>query len=685
MLRSAVLLGLVAAIGMALLYQGTGGQDAVTYLQDSVPYIGADVPQGLGYGGDGIRVAVVDTGVDPTHPDLFGFGPDGKVRGRSFVGQAEVPFDSNGHGTQVAGIIAANGGMQGIAPGSVIYSYKVSHDGDAVSSDLIVKAVRQAIADDVDVINISLGVNRTNRQIDEAVNEATREGIVVVVAAGNDGPGAGTIGSPGINPNAITVGATHNNITSSLVATLEVDGKPFEVIPMVGAAPLKSAISAQVVDGGYGRAADLESGGHEGKIVLAERGSDTEGEVVYFSDKEFNTANAGALALLVYNNVEGLFLGELIHEFVDADYAPRIPTVSMSREDGLKIKDLLEDGAAGTLHIFRNPDFVAHFSSRGPASPFYIKPDIVAPGIFINSTSLGGGYNYTSGTSFATPHVSGAVALLLEKNPTLGPSEIKSIIVTTTDLASDEHGEQFPVEVAGSGRLNVTRAFNAELIIFPTSLAFDIALPGTADTEALRVRTTDPPVGDIGVRISAPDAFDVSHETSGDGVAFTARMVQGVSGEFAGRIFLTHKATEYSIPFVIRTSEGAVTASSDSGTLSLGVDAPGWSFARIYVTDSKTGYTDAVSAVPGRDGQLRVYDPGTYWIEARVTAGDRTYSIYDKIGVTQAAERGATDVLDIGLPYRQMIILAGVTAAVAASGVALSRYRSDSPAAGSSS
>ncbi|CAI8039334.1 Subtilisin [Geodia barretti] len=529
MLRSAVLLGLVAAIGIALLYQGTGGQDAVTYLQDSVPYIGADVPQELGYGGDGIRVAVVDTGVDPTHPDL-------KVRGRSFVGQAEVPFDSNGHGTQVAGIIAANGGMQGIAPGSVIYSYKVSHDGDAVSSDLIVKAVRQAIADDVDVINISLGVNRTNRQIDEAVNEATREGIVVVVAAGNDGPGAGTIGSPGINPNAITVGATHNNITS-----------------------------------------------------------------------------------------------------------------------------------------------------RGPASPFYIKPDIVAPGVFINSTSLGGGYNYTSGTSFATPHVSGAVALLLEKNPTLGPSEIKSIIVTTTDLASDEHGEQFPVEVAGSGRLNVTRAFNAELIIFPTSLAFDIALPGTADTEVLRVRTTDPPVGDIGVRISAPDAFDVSHETSGDGVAFTARMVQGVSGEFAGRIFLTHKATEYSIPFVIRTSEGAITASSDSGTLSLGVDAPGWSFARIYVTDSKTGYTDAVSAVPGRDGQLRVYDPGTYWIEARVTAGDRTYSIYDKIGVTQAAERGATDVLDIGLPYRQMIILAGVTAAVAASGVALSRYRSDSPAADLSS
>ncbi len=93
-----------------------------------------------------------------------------------------------------------------------------------------------------------------------------------------------------------------------------------------------------------------------------------------------------------------------------------------------------------------------------------------------------------------------------------------------------------------------------------------------------------------------------------------------------------------------------------------------------------------MSAVPGRDGQLRVYDPGTYWIEARVTAGDRTYSIYDKIGVTQAAERGATDVLDIApCPIGRWIILAGVTAAVAASGVALSRYRSDSPAADLSS
>ena len=85
----------------------------------------------------------------------------------------------------------------------------------------------------------------------------------------------------------------------------------------------------------------------------------------------------------------------------------------------------------GIIHLFYNPDFIAHFSSRGPVSPFYIKPDIVAPGAYINTTQNNGIYNFTSGTSFAAPHVTGAAALLLQKNPELENHEIKSLLLTT--------------------------------------------------------------------------------------------------------------------------------------------------------------------------------------------------------------------------------------------------------------
>ena len=151
------------------------------------------------------------------------------------------------------------------------------------------------------------------------------------------------------------------------------------------------------------------------QILIVERGSDVEGELLYFSIKEHNAANAGAKALIVYNNKPGIFLGELVHEFMEPGYKPQIPVVSIDREEGLEIKESIKNGNEASMHLFYNPDFVAHFSSRGPVSPFYIKPEIVAPGAYINSTQNNAGYNFTSGTSYAAPHVAGAAALLLQK------------------------------------------------------------------------------------------------------------------------------------------------------------------------------------------------------------------------------------------------------------------------------
>jgi minor extracellular serine protease Vpr len=220
----------IIAIFSIIVLQFNFDNEIEILLDKSGPYVGVNFPNDLGYYGEGIKVAVIDTGVDHLHPDLFGFGPGGKiVGGYNFVEDDKMPVDTNGHGTEVTGIIAADGQLKGIASKASIFAYKVSEDGESVSSDLIVKAVQQAINDDVDIINISLGVNRTNSKIDQIVNKAVENGIVVVTAAGNDGPGFETIGSPGKNSKVITVGATYNNITSSFVATLKVEEKQFQV------------------------------------------------------------------------------------------------------------------------------------------------------------------------------------------------------------------------------------------------------------------------------------------------------------------------------------------------------------------------------------------------------------------------------------------------------------------------
>ncbi len=447
-----------------------------TYIENSVPYVGTEIPRTEGLDGSGIKVAVIDTGVDFDHPDLLGWGSDGKViGGYNFIQPNQLPMDNNGHGTKVAGIIAADGSIFGVAPKAKILAYKVSEDGEGVSSELISGAIEKAIEDEADIINISLGVNRTNSKIDSAVNYALEKGIFVVTAAGNDGPELKTIGSPGRNVESLTVGATYNNMTSSLIATLEIGEKQYTAIPMVGAPKTDEPVTGKIIFGGYGKNSELKNLDVKDSILIVERGSDVEGELLFFSIKEKNAADAGARALIVFNNEPGIFLGELIHEFSGSDYSPQIPVVSIDREEGLEIIEKLENETKGIMHLFYNPDFIAHFSSRGPVSPFYMKPDMVAPGAYINTTQIGASYNFTSGTSFAAPHVSGAAALLLQNNPELENHELKSLLVTTTKPVSNAYGKEFSIHESGSGRLDIASAYNAKLIINPTNFVVNFS------------------------------------------------------------------------------------------------------------------------------------------------------------------------------------------------------------------
>lgn len=641
-----------------MIFQFDFENDLELLLDRSGPFIGANFVNDLGYDGEGIRIGVIDTGVDYFHPDLYGFGPDGKIiSGYNYIDENDEPRDTSGHGTEVTGIIAADGKLKGIAPKSSIIAYKVSDDGESVSPQLIIKAINQAIEDEVDIINISLGVNRTNSKIDQAVNEAINNGIVVVVAAGNDGPELSTIGSPGKNVNAITVGASYNNITASLVATLEVEGKQFQVLPMIGTKQLEEPITAEIVFGEFGRESDL-IGRYTDSIVLVERGSDVEGEIVFFSDKEYNVANAGGKAILVYNSEPGIFFGELIHEFVDASYQPRIPALSMSKEDGIFLKELLQNKTKGVLNVFYNPDFVASFSSRGPVSSFYIKPDLVAPGAFINTTLTGGRYNFTSGTSFAAPHVTGAAALLLQKNPELKPNEIKSILSTTTDFVEDAYENKFPLEAAGSGRLNVTRAFNANLIILPPSLTFNLSSEKQTQSEMLEIIPIDSNLHDVDVRFVGPDIVNFDFQQRDEFLEVAISIPEDVFGEYQGALVVEYNNTEYHVPVLVHKTQGAINVFDEEGKLNFEVSHPnGWSYAKISVISKDSGKTDTTSATPKKDSSISVTESGEYWVIAKIDSNGTTFDAYEVVDVKTAAKANFDFIKFLDIPERPMIIV----------------------------
>jgi parallel beta-helix repeat protein len=195
-----------------------------TSLTDSVPLIGA--PQvwavqdagGQSVTGQGIEVAIIDTGIDYSRADLgAGFGLGYKVTGGyDFVNDDADPMDDMGHGTHVAGIVAANGTLKGVAPDATLRAYKVlNENGSGWMSDVIsgIEAAcnpdgNPSTDDAVDVINLSLGGSGDpDDPVCQAVDAAVDQGVVVCVAAGNAG-GYGTVGSPGVARKALTVGAS---------------------------------------------------------------------------------------------------------------------------------------------------------------------------------------------------------------------------------------------------------------------------------------------------------------------------------------------------------------------------------------------------------------------------------------------------------------------------------------------
>ncbi len=186
--------------------------------------IGADsVWSKYGLTGSGIKIGILDTGIDYKHPDLGGgIGPSFKILGGyDFINNDSDPMDDNGHGTHIAGIAAANGdSLKGVAPDAKLYDYKVLDKYETGSYSIIIAGINRALDPDnnpntndaVNIINLSLiGSGDPDDALSQAVDNASYAGILCVTAAGNSGPGYQTIGSPGCARTAITVGAADNN------------------------------------------------------------------------------------------------------------------------------------------------------------------------------------------------------------------------------------------------------------------------------------------------------------------------------------------------------------------------------------------------------------------------------------------------------------------------------------------
>ena len=438
---------------------------------NSGPFVGADEAHAMGITGAGVTVAVIDTGVDYTHPDLaHAFGD---YKGYDFFDNDDDPQEGPGqyHGTHVAGTIAANGLIKGIAPDASLLSYRVLGPEGGTTAQVIA-GIERAVQDGADIMNLSLGntLNSPDWPTSTALDWAMAEGVVAVVSTGNSGPANWTVGSPGASRDAISVGATRLPYTEYAVelSTPEIDDYPSALVMGYPYEQALTDLDGETFAFEYaelGTVSDFDGMDLTGKVALIRRGD------IPFVDKAQNAANAGAVAAVIYNHIEGA---------LDFDIpGMAIPTIQMRLEDGQKMLQELDAGndqvTFGVNYVRDIGETIAAFSSRGPAAvTWMIKPDIVAPGVNIVSTFPGASYASLQGTSMSAPHVAGASALLLQANPYWSVEQVKAALLNTAENMYNPDGIPYPLNTQGAGSLRVPEALASETLVLPGNYSFGV-------------------------------------------------------------------------------------------------------------------------------------------------------------------------------------------------------------------
>lgn len=426
--------------------------------------------------------------------------------------------DNSGHGTHVASIAlgnplqVTNNGIpltiSGVAPNANLISYRVCYIGDPDDSEddscmgsAINKAIDQAIADGVDVINYSLGTDALSPwQGSTAIAflNAFGSGIFVATSAGNDGPAASTMGYPGNAPWITAVGnATHNRIFGNSLTSL-VGGDTTPPGSIIGASLTGTSGFRTIVHArDYGNALcgtgteELGSscgantgatnpfapGTFNGEIVVCDRGQ--YGRI----EKGKNVQLAGAAGMVLANTDE---TGESI-----VSDAHCLPAIHIGDSGGDAIRAWLGSGSnhKGNITAFGRvfsdslADQAVSSSSRGPTPPpvqDIMKPDLIAPGSSILGAYLdGNSFAFLTGTSMASPHVAGAAALLRSVNGNWTPSMISSALqlTATAEIATDFDGSPATPHEVGAGRPRLADAANAGLYLDESQADFQNANP----------------------------------------------------------------------------------------------------------------------------------------------------------------------------------------------------------------
>jgi len=525
---------------------------------------GANAGKIAGTLNDRVKVGVIDTGIDVTHPCFndAGFpatqkqGPPALTNNKVIVAkvfynkannQGLTPAPVQEHGTHVSGTIACDYGLTnsttsvdgvtvpygvlGVAPGAQLGNYNVfPGDVSNARSEDILDALEAAYTDGMDIINMSLGGNSHGVQdlLTNAVNDLDQAGMISAIAAGNSGPGHFTVESPGSAARGLTAGAftvghfigapvtaggtTYGaaagdfaKVTSDLTANLG-------AVSGTGANGLSTACSA------------LPAGSLSGKIALISRGTCT------FSAKIRNAQAAGAVAVLVGNNVGGgpIAMGQ--------DGTPNQPTapaymLSLADAGAVKASDGNPVTIGATLTYFQNAansNIMAGFSSQGPTDvDFRVKPDVVSPGVNVLSSiprSFCGGsadcWAFFQGTSMATPHLAGSAAVILGQHPTWSAAQVRSAIVNTADegVIKNSNGSTVSTDVnlIGAGRDDVNSATHAAVALDPVSLSFGSVPSGSGQTRTATISLSS-------LNGPAATAVTVTGQTGGN-VSFSASL-----------------------------------------------------------------------------------------------------------------------------------------------------------------
>ena len=478
-----------------------------------------------GYDGNGVTVALLDTGVEGNHPFLLGQVVESRdVIDRDGNAAPDAnPDDASRlerHGTQLAGIVAGSEGpaeLAGVAPRAGILPIRVAGWqqnargtwGLFGRTDQLVAGLERAVDPNGDgsahdAARVALvGVSEPfSGFVDSPAARATagalRLDTLVVAPAGNDGhagPGYGSIGGPGGSPSALTVGAVDTRGSTQDVRVVLRNGLELAFdrrVPLAGAVAPRSNLSLRAATPrvspdaeGRGDALDLKDFFDEaglslvaGRAALVPAGADP-------GHAAAQAVKAGAGAVVLYGPT-------LPAGGIGLDEAVSVPVVSVPAWAARTTLAALREGRRPLVAIGvprtepnRVEGHVAAFSSRGLAFDGRVKPDLVAPGVSLLTAEPGRGdeggerYASVSGSSASAAAVAGAAALLAQARPELDASALKALLVGTARPL-----EQDSVAAQGAGMLDLGAALSAEAAVLPTTLSFDHA--GAKNWQATR-------------------------------------------------------------------------------------------------------------------------------------------------------------------------------------------------------